>query len=35
MDVALYVGRYFCLMGRIQMVLQSLFIPEGICLRIT
>ncbi len=34
MDVDLYVGRYFCLMGKIQMMLQSLCIPEGICLGI-
>ena len=35
MGLDLYVGRYFCLMGRIQMVSQSLRIPEGICQGIT
>jgi hypothetical protein len=35
MGVDLYVVRYFCLMGRIQMLSQSLHIPEGICGGIT
>jgi hypothetical protein len=34
MDMDLYVRRYFCLRGRIQMVSQSFGIDEVICTRI-